>query len=106
MEAMGEQAAEKLLWQTSTSLTYTFGGTGEDHAGCSKRPTSTAAGESNPEEYPRGYVEDFDEPRTKLAGFFSILLDGFTHIDHFPRETHCSSSPALPRTPFHLYPKM
>jgi len=54
MEAMGEQAAEKLLWQTSTSLTYTFGGTGEDHAGCSKRPTSTAAGESNPEAYPRG----------------------------------------------------
>jgi len=23
---------------------------------------------------PRGYVEDFDEPRTKLADFFSILL--------------------------------
>ncbi len=23
---------------------------------------------------PLGYVEDFDEPRTKLAGFFSILL--------------------------------
>jgi hypothetical protein len=23
---------------------------------------------------PHGYVEDFDEPRTKLAGFFSILL--------------------------------
>jgi hypothetical protein len=28
-----------------------------------------------PEAYPQGYVEDFDEPRTKLAGFFSILLD-------------------------------
>jgi ribosome-associated toxin RatA of RatAB toxin-antitoxin module len=27
-----------------------------------------------PEAYPRGYVEDFDEPRTKLADFFSILL--------------------------------
>ena len=24
--------------------------------------------------YPLGYVEDFDEPRTKLANFFSILL--------------------------------
>jgi len=23
---------------------------------------------------PRGYVEDFGEPRTKLAGFFSILV--------------------------------
>jgi len=63
MEAMGEQAAEKLLWQTSTSLTYTFGGTGEDHAGCSKRPTSTAAGESNPEEVPtslRGAVRPYN----------------------------------------------
>jgi len=25
---------------------------------------------------PSGYVEDFDEPRTKLADFFSILLLG------------------------------
>ena len=74
MEAMGEQAAEKLLWQTRTSLTYTFGVTGEHHAGCSKRPTSKAAGESKPEAYPRGCVEDFDEPRTKLTDFFSILL--------------------------------
>jgi hypothetical protein len=43
-------------------------------AGCSKRPSRKAAGESNPEAYPRGYVEDFDESRTKLADFFSILL--------------------------------
>ncbi len=42
-------------------------------AGCSKRPSSKAAGESKPEAYPQGYVEDFDELRTKLAGFFSIL---------------------------------
>ena len=35
---------------------------------------SKAAGESKPEAYPLGYVEDFDESRTKLAGFFSILL--------------------------------
>ena len=40
-----------------------------------KRPSSKAAGESKPEAYPLGYVEDFDEPRTKLADFFSILLD-------------------------------
>jgi hypothetical protein len=38
-------------------------------AGCSKRLSSKAAGESKPEAYPLGYVEDFDEPRTKLAGF-------------------------------------
>ena len=43
-------------------------------AGCSKRLSSKAAGESKPEAYPLGYVEDFDESRTKLAGFFSILL--------------------------------
>jgi hypothetical protein len=44
-------------------------------AGCSKRPSSKAAGEPKPEAYPLGYVEDFDEQRTKLAGFFSILQD-------------------------------
>jgi len=35
-------------------------------------PSSKAADESKPEAYPQ-YVEDFDEPRTKLADFFSIL---------------------------------
>jgi len=43
-------------------------------AGCSNRPSSKAAGESKPEAYPRGYVEDFDESRTPLAAFFSSLL--------------------------------
>ena len=42
-------------------------------AGCSKSLSSKAAGESKPEAYPPGYVEDFDEPRTTLADFFSIL---------------------------------
>ena len=35
---------------------------------------SKAADESKPEAYPRGYVEDFDESRRKLADVFSILL--------------------------------
>jgi hypothetical protein len=48
-------------------------------AGCSKSSFSKAAGESKPEAYPRGYVEDFDEPRTKLADFFSILLAKVFH---------------------------
>ena len=39
-----------------------------------KRSVSKAAGESKPEAYPLGYVEDFDEPRTPLADLFSILL--------------------------------
>jgi hypothetical protein len=47
---------------------------GKPPAGCSKSSSSEAAGESKPEAYPQGYVEDFDEPRTKLAGFFSIQL--------------------------------
>ena len=44
-------------------------------AGCSKSPSSKAAGESKPEAYLQGYVEDFDEPRTKLADFWDILLE-------------------------------
>ena len=44
---------------------------GEAIAGCSKSLSSKAAGESKPEAYPLGYVEDFDESRTKLAGFFN-----------------------------------
>jgi hypothetical protein len=42
--------------------------------GCSKRSSSEAAGEKKPETYPLGYVEDFFDPRTKLAAFFNILL--------------------------------
>jgi len=44
-------------------------------AGCSKRPSSKAAGELKPEAYPQGYVEDFNELRTKLADFFSSLRE-------------------------------
>ncbi len=40
--------------------------------GCSKRPSSKAAGEAKPEAYPQRYVEDFDEPRTRLGTVFSI----------------------------------
>jgi hypothetical protein len=48
--------------------------TGKHRTGCSKWLFSEAAGESKPEAYPWGYVGDFDEPRTKLAAIFSILL--------------------------------
>ena len=41
-----------------------------------KKSVSKAAGELKPEAYHRGYVEDFDEPRMPLAGFFSILIRG------------------------------
>jgi|GEM_PF-1164773 len=50
-------------------------------AGCSKRPSNEAAGELKPEAYPLGYVEDFDELRTKLGGFFSSLLDVEAEVD-------------------------
>ena len=39
-----------------------------------KKSVQQGRGEPKPEAYPLGYVEDFDEPRTLLAGFFSILL--------------------------------
>src|SRR6185295_18845228 len=42
---------------------------------------SKAAGESKLEAYPHGYVEDFDEPRTTLADFFSIRIKGLTLAD-------------------------
>ena len=47
----------------------------EHNAGCSKRSSNEAAGELKPEAYPLGYVEDFDELRTKLGAFFSSRLD-------------------------------
>jgi len=37
-----------------------------------KTSYNKAAGESKPEAYPQGYVEDFDEPRTPLDGVFII----------------------------------
>ena len=43
-----------------------------------KKPVGKAAGEPKPEAYPQGYVEDFGEPRTKLAGFFSSRLNAET----------------------------
>jgi hypothetical protein len=50
--------------------------------GCSKRPSNEAAGKSKPEAYPLGYVEDFDEPRTKLGAFFSSRLDVEAEVDN------------------------
>jgi hypothetical protein len=44
-------------------------------AGCSKRLSSKAAASEGPEAYPLGYVEGLNEARTKLADFFSILID-------------------------------
>ena len=72
------------------------GTTGEYRAGCSKSLSSKAAGESKPEAYPLGYVEDFDEPRTKLADFFSILLANSCNPRHHSPETR-SIAPCRPR---------
>jgi hypothetical protein len=51
-------------------------------AGCSKRSSGEAADESKPEAYPLGYVEDFDESRTKLADVFSSLLEFRNWVDN------------------------
>ena len=55
--------------------------TGEHLAGCSKSPSSKAAGSSATEAYPWGTLQGDERLRTKLAGFFSILLSfGFAVI--------------------------
>jgi hypothetical protein len=46
----------------------------------SKRLSSKAADETKPEAYPLGYVEDFDELRTKLGTVFSIALSDFVEF--------------------------
>ena len=75
-QLLNRAAAENLL-RCKRALKACMYGTheGTTPAGCSKSSSSEAAGESKPEAYPQGYVEDFDEPRTKQAGFFSILLN-------------------------------
>ncbi len=55
-------------------MVSTCGTTAEHSRRVLKKAVQQAAGDSKPEAYPQGYVEDFDEPRTKLAGFFSTLL--------------------------------
>jgi hypothetical protein len=40
----------------------------------SKGVSNEAGGKRKPEAYPRGYVEDFLEPRTKLEAIFSVLI--------------------------------
>jgi len=72
-------------------MVRTHGATREHSPGCSKSSSSKAAADEStggvalltrpPQAaktacFPLGYDEDFDEPRTKLAGFFSILLGG------------------------------
>ena len=37
----------------------------------SKSSANKAAGESKPQSYPLGYVEDFEDPRTQLGATFS-----------------------------------
>jgi hypothetical protein len=44
-----------------------------DLPGCSNRSSNEAADEAEPEAYSLEYVEDFDEPRTKLGTCFSSL---------------------------------
>ena len=40
-----------------------------------KQASNEAVGETEPEAYPLGYVEDSCELRTKLADFFNSLLE-------------------------------
>jgi hypothetical protein len=60
-------------------------------AGCSKRPSSKAATSEGPEAYPLGYVEGLNDARTKLADFFSILLEDGTLIKQERKDRMVSS---------------
>jgi hypothetical protein len=56
-------------------MVRTSGTMGEHHAGCSKRSSSKAAASEEARRTLR-YVEPLSAARTKLADFFSILLEG------------------------------
>ncbi len=59
---------------------------------------SKAAGEKQPEAYPLGYVEDFDDPRTQLEAFFSSLYSLICPLPNTTNFEHVSSSsPIGPR---------
>jgi len=68
------RAAGPLPWQVASPAAFKVVSKERIHKNRHRRmlkksPSSKAAGELKPEAYPRGYVEDFDESRTKLAGF-------------------------------------
>ena len=81
----------KLSLCTKRRMNLPYGADVKTVSGCSKRPSSKAAGESKPEAYPQGYVEDFDESRTKLAEFFSILLGAFYYKESYERTNRICS---------------
>ena len=51
----------------------------ENHAGCSKRPSSKAAASDEARRTLR-YVEPLSDARTPLAAFFNSLLDHFFEV--------------------------
>ena len=62
------------MWHGGYSMASTSRTSGEHRAGCSKRLSSKAAASEEARRTLR-YVELLSEARTKLADFFSILLD-------------------------------
>ena len=60
--------------------------TDEDPAGCSKRPSSKAAASEEARRTLR-YVEPLSDTRTKLADFFSILLDAWACLARMVRDS-------------------
>jgi len=71
MERKSDEPASGLKQVEAAQTDYPARPQQSDLAGCSKRSSNETAGELKPEAYPQGYVEDFDEPRTKLGAFFS-----------------------------------
>ena len=65
--------------------------TEEDTGRLLKKAVSAAAGETKPEAYPLGYVEDFVEPRTKLAAFWGRPAKRFSDTASNAPPTHPQS---------------
>jgi hypothetical protein len=70
---MCQQAAEKLDFRAIRRRDIMFEDCLRVAAGCSKRPSSKAAASEEARRTLR-YVELLSDARTRLAGFFSILL--------------------------------
>ena len=66
------------FWWARISITLTYDMTEEDTGRLLKMAVQRGRRRDKTRGVPSGYVEDFVEPRTKLAAFFSSLLEDFS----------------------------
>jgi hypothetical protein len=83
-----EQALEKLVCLLRISGALMCGTTEKHSRRMLKKAVQQGRRRIETGGVPSGYVEDFDEPRTTLADFFSILLGGFHTVQYFAHLLH------------------